>query len=150
MPSQLRTLIPLFILFIVLFLVARHFLVPESFGEAGHYRFNSIEDNRAKPMHYAGIEACNECHDDYVLELRSNMHAGLICETCHGPGLAHYDNPDSARLIIPDQREHCGLCHSYNPSRNSEVITMIDLNEHNVENQCIDCHNPHSPWEIEE
>ncbi len=150
MPPQLRTLIPLFILFVAIFLVARYFLVPESFGEAGHYRFNSLDDNKAKPMHYAGKDACAECHDDYALELQSNMHAGLSCETCHGPGLAHYDNPDTARLVLPVEREHCGLCHGLSPTRNPEVITMIDLSEHNPEDNCIDCHNPHTPWEIEE
>ena len=148
MPPQLRTLIPLFVLLVAIFLVARYFLVPESFGEAGHYRFDSLDDNRAKPMHYAGKDACAECHEDYLLE-QSNMQAGLSCETCHGPGLAHYDNPDTARLLLPIEREHCGLCHSYNPSRSSGVITMIDLNEHNPEDNCIDCHNPHTPWETE-
>jgi len=149
MPPQLKTLIPLFVIFIVLFLVGRYFLVPKSFGEHGHYRFNSVNENKERPMHYAGKDACAECHDDYVLEMESDMHAGLSCETCHGPGLAHYENPDSARLIVPDQREFCGLCHAMNATREYK-LSQIDLQEHNPEKKCIECHNPHLPWEIVE
>ncbi|MCF8369826.1 MAG: hypothetical protein K9G76_12370 [Bacteroidales bacterium] len=149
MPVQLKTLIPLFTAFILIFLVVRHFLIPESFGKEGHYRYDAIAMNADKPLNYAGKDACAECHDDQVLAMESDMHANLSCEVCHGPGLAHYDNPDSARLIIPDQREHCGLCHSYNANR-VDKITQIDLNDHNVEEKCIHCHNPHVPWEIAE
>jgi DnaJ-class molecular chaperone len=149
MPPQLKTLIPLFAVFIFLFLVARYFLVPESFGVQGHFRFNSIEENRDKPMYYAGKDACAECHDDKALEMESDMHATISCETCHGPGLAHYDNPDSTRLIIPDERAFCGHCHAYNPTRKG-MITQVDLNDHNVDKKCIECHNPHLPWELTE
>ncbi|MEZ5084676.1 MAG: hypothetical protein R2750_14735 [Bacteroidales bacterium] len=149
MPPQLKTLIPLFAVFILLFLIARYFLIPDSFGEEGHFRFDSIEENRAKSMNYAGKDACAECHDDKALEMESDMHAGISCESCHGPGLAHYDNPDSVRLIVPVEREFCGLCHAYNPTRKSK-IAQVDLNEHNVDNNCIECHNPHLPWELKE
>ncbi len=149
MPPQLKTLIPLFAVFILIFLIARYFLVPTSFGEQGHYRFNSIQENEDKPLYYAGKEACAECHDDKTAEMESDMHANISCETCHGPGLAHYDNPDSVRLIIPDERASCGLCHAYNPTRNHK-ITQVDLSDHNIDKKCIECHNPHLPWEITE
>jgi len=149
MPPQLKTLIPLFALFIILFLVARYFLVPASFGEVGHYRFNSIAENAEQPLHYAGREACAECHDDKAIEMESDMHAGLSCETCHGPGMIHYDEPEAGQLIIPDQRNFCGKCHAYNLTREG-IITMIDLEVHNPDKKCIECHNPHLPWEITE
>ncbi|HPE58118.1 MAG TPA: hypothetical protein P5514_06945 [Bacteroidales bacterium] len=149
MPPQLKTLIPLFAIFIVLFLVGRHLVVPESFGEAGHYRFNSIVENAEKPLQYADKDACNECHEDYVMEMESDMHAGLSCETCHGPGFAHYEEPDSSRLLVPDQREFCGLCHQRNFNREKK-LAQIDLKEHYPEKKCIECHNPHLPWDITE
>lgn len=149
MPPQLKTLIPLFAVFILSFLVARHFLIPDSFGEHGHYRFDAVEENKEKVMQYSGKEACAECHDDQALAMESDMHANISCEACHGPGLAHYNNPDSARLIIPDQRSFCGLCHAYNPTR-KEKLTQIDMNDHYVDKKCIECHNPHLPWELTE
>jgi len=33
MPPQIKRLLPLFVVFIGLFLLARHFLIPESFGK---------------------------------------------------------------------------------------------------------------------
>jgi len=50
MPVQLKTLLPLFAVFILLFLVARHFLIPESFGKYGHYRANAIDEIEAFPI----------------------------------------------------------------------------------------------------
>ena len=149
MPPQLKTLIPLFAILIALFLVARYLLVPESFGEQGHYRFNSIQENMDKPMHYAGKDACVECHEDKVEEIESGMHANISCESCHGPGLVHFDNPETTNIIIPAEREFCGRCHAFNLTREGKVA-QVDLSEHNIENQCIECHNPHIPWEIAE
>lgn len=149
MPPQLKTLIPLFAIFITVFLVARSLLIPESFGEQGHYRFNSIQENQDMPLNYAGKELCAECHDDKAEEMESDMHATISCETCHGPGLAHYDNPEPNNIMIPDERAHCGLCHEYNSTRKNK-IAQIDMSDHYVDNKCIECHNPHLPWEIAE
>ncbi|MCB2220734.1 MAG: hypothetical protein KQI35_10090 [Bacteroidetes bacterium] len=149
MPPQLKTLIPLFAIFIFLFLLGRYLLVPESFGEQGHYRFNSVAENKDLSLQYAGRDACAECHDDKALEMESDMHAGLSCEICHGPGMVHYDNPKAGQLIIPDQREHCGLCHATNLTR-VDKIAQVDLADHNPDQKCIECHNPHLPWEIAE
>jgi hypothetical protein len=150
MPPQLKRLLPLFAAFIIIFLVIRHFLVPESFGEHGHYRFNSVEENKQLPMNYAGKEACAECHDDKTAELANDVHAGISCESCHGPGLAHYDNPDSIRMIVQQERSFCALCHAINATRKIAVIVQVDLKEHNPDHKCIECHNPHMPWELKE
>jgi hypothetical protein len=148
MPPQLKRLIPLFVIFIGLFLLARYFLVPESFGKYGHYRANSLDDNAAAKLNYAGEGACAECHDD-VAELKSqDVHTDLACETCHGPGKAHADNPDSASVLKPTGFELCGLCHSKNPAKNPDVIIQVDLKKHYPETDCIKCHNPHKPWEL--
>jgi DnaJ-class molecular chaperone len=150
MPPQLKRILPLFILFIILFLVVRSFLVPESFGEAGHYRFNSLDDNSNRELYYAGKQACAECHEEYLEYLSTDMHAGLSCETCHGPGLKHIATEDAANIQVPRTRELCGLCHGLNPTRKKDVVAQVDLKEHNVEQSCVECHNPHMPWEITE
>jgi len=150
MPPQLKRLLPLFAVFVILFLVARYFLIPDSFGEYGHYRYNSVAENKAKPLHYAGKAMCADCHEEKVESLASDAHSGLACETCHGPGLAHANLEDSASLIIPDSREFCGLCHSFNPTRKLKVIAQVDLSDHNVDKKCIECHNPHMPWDLKE
>lgn len=94
MPVQLKTLLPLFAAFILLFLIARHFLIPESFGKYGHYRANSIDKIGALPVKYAGKALCIECHDIEAEKLASDAHSGLSCEVCHRPGTLHVDDFD--------------------------------------------------------
>jgi hypothetical protein len=150
MPPQIKRLLPLFVIFIGLFLLVRHFLIPESFGKYGHYRGLAIDENAAVLPHYSGKAACAECHDDMAAFLESDAHAGLSCETCHGPGLDHVNFADSVDMFKPSGREFCGLCHTKNPARNKKVITQVDLKDHYPENDCIKCHNPHKPWEVKD
>ena len=151
MPPQLKTLLPFLAVFICIFLVARHFLVPESFGKYGHYRATSLDDNAALPAHYAGKSVCIDCHDTEAGLLTSDKHAGLTCEVCHGPGAAHADDPEKNILIKPGTREFCGKCHDMNPARRTEVINQVDIKTHHIERgNCIDCHNPHAVWELKD
>jgi hypothetical protein len=150
MPPQIKRLLPLFALFIGLFLLVRYLLIPESFGEYGHYRGNSIQENAAVPMHYAGRDACMECHDDMAAELAADAHASIACESCHGPGLDHATYADSIGIAKPSGREFCGLCHSLNPARKTGVVKQVDLKDHNTDNDCIECHKAHKPWEMKD
>ena len=102
MPVQLKTLIPLFAVFIILFLVARHFLIPESFGKYGHYRANSIDETAALPINYAGKTVCIECHDTEAELLASDAHAGLSCEVCHGPNAKHAEDYEIKEFLVKE------------------------------------------------
>jgi hypothetical protein len=151
MPPQLKVLLPLFAAFILIFIVFRHFLVPVSFGQYGHYRGNSLIDNANREMVYSNKETCIECHPDIYEKLQSDLHANLSCVICHGPGLEHAINPDSTNIVKKGSRAHCGRCHSLNPARAAGVITQIDVAEHHKEkNDCIECHNPHAVWDLKE
>ena len=97
-----------------------------------------------------GKQACAECHDDIAADLASGTHADIACETCHGPGLDHANYADSIGITKPSGRDFCGLCHSFNPAKKKAGITMIDLADHNVDNDCIECHPSHKPTELKE
>ena len=152
MPVQLKTLLPLFAVFILLFLVARHFLIPESFGKIGYYRADTIDEIGAIPGKYAGKAVCIDCHTIEAELIASDMHSGLSCEGCHGPNAKHADDPDNKELILKDgSRISCGRCHSLNAARKIEIINQVDLIQHHPEREsCIDCHNPHAVWELKE
>jgi hypothetical protein len=152
MPVQLKTLIPLFVAFFLLFLIARHFLIPDSFGKYGHYRADAIDEIGALPIKYAGAKACIECHDTEADLLKSDAHEGLSCEVCHGPNALHANDYEKTENLIKDgSRDFCGRCHSLNQARKIEAVIQINIEEHHTERKnCIDCHNPHAVWEIKE
>lgn len=149
MPVQLRRLIPIFLIFILLFLLIRHFLIPESFGEYGHYRGNTLEDVASQEMIHASKETCYDCHDDIQAMVANDLHAGLSCLICHGTGLKHAEDPSVDNIQKHGGREFCGRCHQINAARPVGIISQIDLATHNPEfNDCSECHNPHDVWAI--
>ncbi len=149
-PPQLTRLAIAFAIFISLFLLLRHYLVPETFGQYGFYRGASLTDIEKDEMHYAGQQVCFECHQDIEDLKLQDVHSEIHCETCHGPGLKHSENGDTTGLVRPTSREFCGLCHSKNAAKQKSAIFQVDLKEHNVDRRCIECHNPHQPWEMKE
>jgi len=148
MPPQIKRLIPLFVIFIGLFLVIRHFLIPDSFGQFGHYRADALEEIAGKEMVFADPEDCKACHDDILEKISKSEHRGLSCLICHGPGLEHVNNPQTGNIVKPGSRNFCGKCHEYNITKPIDVIFQVDLSEHNPDfENCTDCHNPHNLWE---
>jgi hypothetical protein len=151
MPPQLKVLLPLFAIFIVIFMVIRQFIVPASFGEYGFYRGNSLIDNANKKLVFSSKEVCIECHADINEKLHSDLHSDLSCIVCHGTGLEHANSPNSVKIIKNSGRENCGRCHSINPARSKDAVNQVDIAEHHKEkNDCIECHNPHQVWELKE
>ena len=151
MPAQLKRLIPLFAIFIGLFIFVRHFLVPDSFGQFGHYRGNSLQEIASKEMVFASRESCYDCHDDMKARLENNEHSELSCVICHGPGLAHMDDPWDVEIVKMSGREFCGRCHNLNAARQMDVVFQVDIHTHHPEKEnCIECHNPHDLWEAME
>jgi hypothetical protein len=145
-PPQLTRLALAFAIFISLFLLLRHFLVPASFGQYGHYRGASLEENASKEINYAGQLACFDCHQDIEDMKSQDVHKGIHCETCHGPGQKHALSSEAGDILKPSGREFCGRCHNKIAGKPNDVITQVDLSKHNPDKNCIECHNPHEPW----
>ena len=169
MPQHIKRLILVFVVFIILFLILKHILKPVSFGNLGHYRELSIQENSMKPLQYAGAVNCSNCHDSIRLIKAEGFHAQLKCEVCHGPGLKHAlyagrftdrQLPDSLILVKPNERRDCAICHEINAARikitfdtiNNTLVKQVNVMEHNLmskktkmEKKCVLCHNPHQP-----
>lgn len=147
MPLQLRRILTLLISLILIFVVVRHFLVPESFGELGHYRSYSLIENAAHNPKYIGNSDCEVCHEAESSLINEGLHKTIKCETCHGPGADHIESNEADDIIKPQGREFCGQCHQKNAARPSNIIKQVDIMIHNVEeSECTNCHNPHEPW----
>jgi hypothetical protein len=147
-PPQLTRLIIAFAIFISLFLIVRHFLVPDTFGQYGHYRGAALSDNAAPEIHYSGHKACIDCHQD-IEDLKSQgPHKGINCETCHGPGQKHVLSAESKDVIKPEGREFCGTCHGQNAAKPKSAIKQVDMKKKGDGKNCTDCHNSHQPMKM--
>jgi len=147
MPAQIKRLALVFAVLIGCFLLIRALLMPDTFGQYGHYRGQALEDNRNHEVKYLGEKFCLECHEEYGDMKSSDLHAEISCETCHGPGWKHVEEPEPENITLPEGRAFCGLCHSLNAARLTDNVAQVDLKEHNTGKQCLDCHNPHAPWQ---
>ena len=143
-PKQLIPLAVIVVGGIAALIVARAFLVPESFGKYGHYRADAVDEIKTQQFIYAGTGICNDCHNDIVDLKAKSFHKGVSCEVCHGPALAHTEAPDEITPEAPRGRGYCPLCHGYDPSRPSGFPQII-ADRHNPGKPCMSCHNPHKP-----
>ena len=145
MREHQRRIIYLFIVFIIVFMAVRTQLVPESFGEYGWYRGESVDEIMNLPVKHAGSQSCSECHQPEFNAWQEGRHKTVSCETCHGPLNWHVKKPYGASIETNSTKEFCGICHSINPSRPAD-FPQVDMIVHGYGLQCVYCHNPHDPW----
>ncbi len=145
MPIQLKRLLILGVVLVSIFLILKYLMTPESFGQYGHYRGKALDEVAAYPTKYVGSETCYDCHDSIVLAKSEGPHSGIGCESCHGPGFKHIEDPETEKLDKPNTRAFCAHCHAFNKARSEKAITQQNILEHNPEDNCTECHNPHQP-----
>jgi hypothetical protein len=150
MPIQIKRHLIILALLILIFIVARHLLIPESFGDLGHYRANSLGDNELLEMHYAGQEACTDCHEEVAYLKETDQHKTMSCESCHGPSYMHCDDMEPSKTFLPTGRDFCLKCHAFHSARKQDIIIQIESESHYPEYDCKNCHNPHAPWELKD
>jgi hypothetical protein len=145
MPPQLIRLVLLAIGIVCVYLTARYFLTPPSFGQYGHFRGNALQEIAARQPYYAGKAACVECHSDHAQKLAKGEHKTLSCETCHGPGRTHVEN--TAEKLPKLNVGLCVRCHQASPSR-PKWLHQINVHNHYTGSVCTECHVPHQPNEV--
>ncbi len=143
-PDQIKRLLIIFIILVIMLITVRNYLMPPTFVKEGHYRAAAIDSILALPIHYAGQEACSECHDEYVALKQTSYHQNVACEVCHGPGANHVEDPSENTPSAPRQRGLCPLCHIYNASKPTG-FPQINIVTHNPLEPCMSCHEPHDP-----
>ena len=133
----------LFVIAFVAFLVIRHFVVPKTFGEYGHYRGAAIGEIAARPVHYAGHDTCETCHADIAETKKAGKHTTVNCEACHGPLQIHADDP-SIQPPKLDTAVLCIRCHAASAAK-PKGFPQVDADQHSGGLPCETCHKPHSP-----
>ena len=134
----------LFVLAFLVFLVVRHYVVPKSFGQYGHYRGAAIGEIAARPVKYAGHESCESCHADVLDVKKAGKHAHVNCEACHGPLAGHADDPASVTPVLPDTAVLCARCHTASAAK-PKGFPQVEPEDHSTGLPCGTCHKPHNP-----
>jgi len=142
--GHLFRLAAVFCLGLLLFLVLRGILVPKSFGQYGHFRGNALAELAARPVNFAGHQACESCHSDVLEKKRNGRHAHVNCEACHGPLVKHADDPASVTPEKLDAAVLCVRCHEANAAK-PKAFPQVASADHSNGLACDTCHQPHSP-----
>jgi len=163
MPQHIRRLLLLILVFAVVAVTARFILFDKSFYQFGHYRGSAVAEIAHDKPKFQGTEFCRSCHAPQAAAWSNGVHNRPVlgkvvkCEVCHGPGGGRdakrdYVNattgpihPSNLKLTVPrDSRAVCTLCHEKivgRPVQQAQVVTQ----DHAAGEQCVLCHNPHSP-----
>jgi hypothetical protein len=95
---------------------------------------------------FAEAGLCAACHEPETSRLTSARHAGIGCESCHGPLLGHsLASPDVAgdfvTVAVPTDGV-CVRCHVQAVGRPADFRQIVPT-EHYVP-VCTQCHDPHT------
>ena len=141
----------LLILLLVTVIVVRHFVVPDSFGQHGFYRYDAVDEFMALETVHGPEGVCLQCHDGSVQA--AGAHALVQCESCHAPLATHIlDEEVTAPMAVDRTTDLCTRCHLRMPARPA-FMPVIDVREHleleaadivPVE-ACLECHEAHDP-----
>ncbi len=133
-------------LVLVIFAFVRTTAVPASFGEYGRYRGDNITENVNKEAGFTKDNSvCGKCHQAELQTLAGNEHQALNCESCHGPGNRHTEQPAAVSLKITETAELCSSCHAEIAARSEDKIATVRPFMHSGGGDCVMCHNPHRP-----
>jgi len=142
--GHLFRLAAVFLVIGLAFLGLRAFLVPKSFGQYGHYRGEALAEIAARPVNFAGHQACEDCHADVLQKKNSGKHVHVNCEACHGAQAKHANDPASVQPPKLDTAVLCVRCHEANIAKPKSFPQVVSA-DHASGMPCDTCHQPHSP-----
>jgi hypothetical protein len=129
---------------LVVFILVRQAVIPPGFGKYGHFRPGVLDEVRARPVVFAGREACAMCHEGEAKILHSGKHANVGCESCHWAQAQHAADPEKVKPALPDTRALCAVCHEANSAKPKSFPQVVSK-DHSGGEPCKTCHQPHRP-----
>jgi hypothetical protein len=142
MPKHGIRLFCLVAVFVMAAFGAKSYFTPDSFYRYGHYRADAVSEIAAGTPKLKTADGCQTCHADGYSEWSEGVHEVVACEVCHGVAGEH---PETGALPIPaDSVALCTLCHEAMPARPAAQPQIV-VADHAAAEQCVTCHNPHSP-----
>lgn len=145
-------------------LLFKQLLLPDSFGDYGHYRADAIAEEAMVPVRHGTNESCFSCHRWEAKNHKMGKHQTISCEFCHGPYADHVGIVDTAygaaykkTGTLPvktkdDITTLCLRCHNTEiKARKEAVIKTVAMPDHLKEKKvkethtCNQCHHVHAP-----
>lgn len=154
--SFLFRLLMVFFGIIVVVIIGKQIMTPDTWGQYGHYRGAYIDEEASLEMSYGTNLSCKSCHEE-VYDLKyDSSHKRLSCEICHGPIDEHVKDgkkfADMPVRIDDAQVDLCLKCHTKVVGR-PEKFAMIEYPDHLHDQKvkethtCDQCHTVHAPLE---
>jgi hypothetical protein len=95
---------------------------------------------------FADPALCADCHATEYAKATSASHAGIGCESCHGPLLAHAlaspGTEEAAVAVAVPTDELCERCHVATTGRPATFRQIVPADHY--EPVCLQCHDPHT------
>jgi hypothetical protein len=122
--------------------------VPWIYGEYGFHPEANARTWAALTPRYADAALCARCHEAQYAPWQNERHAGVTCESCHGPLAEHaatapLEAPAGSLGLAKPAEDLCVVCHEKSPAK-PETFAQVDLAEHYTGSTCLGCHDSHS------
>lgn len=120
--------------------------VSSLYAEYGSHPAVNASVWRALTPAYGDVTLCMTCHLAEYRKLTSATHAGIGCESCHGPlgahALARPGTPEAQVKVAVPTQEVCTKCHVAAVGRPANFRQIVPAN-HYI-SACLACHDPHT------
>ena len=160
-----------FFVFILVFLVVRQIATPASWNYdlTNWYRLDALEELKQQPVVFGDNPSCVSCHEWSVETVMEDKHAGLSCESCHGPLANHARGEEKIADAVlaygmPGHLEgktnpviwQCQNCHEatinkpktvpqYTASGKFKTHIKFEAGGYRPGTDCLKCHGAHEP-----
>ena len=153
MPKHIARLLALVVIFAIVAIAAKKFLIPATFYQYGHYRGAAVAEIASKVPKLDGSASCQSCHQEAYAEWTAGIHRkatrngvvqGLVikngpnCEVCHTGPAGNHPSKEAMPLSIEDRVTTITHKHMEHPSDVPGRNLMLPAKD--MQGVCLNCH----------
>lgn len=154
MPKHIVRLLGLVTVIAIVAFSAKHFLIPDSFYQYGHYRGNAVAEIASKVPKLQGSAFCQPCHKEAYAEWAAGIHRkatrndvvqgvvikyGPNCEVCHTGPAGNHPSKEAMPFSVEDKvTSIIHLEHKVHPANVPGRNLM--LSPEDMRGICLNCH----------
>lgn len=158
MPKHIVRLLSLVTVFAIVAFSAKHFLIPDSFYQYGHYRGAAVAEIASKVPKLDGSASCQSCHKEAYAEWSAGIHRkatknnaiqglvvkrGVNCEVCHTGPAGNHPSKEAMPLSIEDRVTTITHKHILHPADVPGRNLMLPAKD--MQSVCLACHEKMAP-----